>query len=287
MNLTICLKPGFNRTLFRFRLSVYLWLILLVLAILAMAPVNFLLHQQLGHLYLPENPLMPLELSLLEVLLANQALLAPYASFLLIFILISAVLFVFLSAGFFGRMLSPDPVVTFREFLADGCRYFWKFILSLLVFLPFLVLMLLLFRLLALPLNLWSEGAVSEWPVLIASNWRMLFLILLWTAFKLLLDLVRIIIVTESKKVIPAYASAIRFLRFNFFRLWGLYLLLGLAVTSISFLWLWLARLFSSGAPAALLLIIILGQAYVLFRLLARQAFIGVEYSYYTYRKGQ
>ncbi|HAR35890.1 MAG TPA: hypothetical protein DCR87_03090, partial [Acidobacteria bacterium] len=174
MNPTLYLKPGFNRAISRFRLAVYLWLMLLLLAILAIAPVNFLLRQQLGHLYLPDHPLMPLEFSLLEVFLANQNLLAPYLSFLLVFILVSAVLFVFFSAGLFGRMLSPDPVVTFREFLADGCRHFWKFLLSLLVFLPFLVLMFLLFRLLALPLNLWSDRAVTEWPMLIASNLRML-----------------------------------------------------------------------------------------------------------------
>ncbi|MBC7348552.1 MAG: hypothetical protein H5U05_01105 [Candidatus Aminicenantes bacterium] len=286
MNLTICLKPGFNRAIFRFRLAFYLWLMLLLLALLAIAPVNFLLRQQLGHLYLPDHPLMPLEFSLLEVFLANQNLLAPYLSFLLVFILVSTVLFVFFSAGLFGRMLSPDPVVTFREFLADGCRYFWKFLLSLLVFLPFLVLLFLLFRLLALPLNLWSDRAVSEWPVLIASNLRMLLLILLWTAFKLLLDLVRIIMVTESRKVIPAYASALRFLRSNFFGLWGLYLLVGVAVTLISLLWLLLARILPTGTPTGLILIIILGQAYALFRLLARQVFIGVEYSYYTSRKG-
>ncbi|MGQ9801611.1 MAG: hypothetical protein ACUVRL_08105 [Candidatus Saccharicenans sp.] len=286
MNLTNYLKLGFNRAVFRFRLAVYLWLTLLFLAFLAMAPVNFLLRQQLGHLYLPDNPLMPLEFSLLEVFLANQTLLAPYARFLLAFILISAVIFVFLSAGLFGRMLSPDPVITFRELLSDGCRYFWKFLLSLLVFLPFLVLMFLLFRLLAMPLNLWSAQAVTEWPVLIASNLRMLVMILLWTAFKLLLDLVRIIMVTESRKVIPAYASALRFLRSNFFRLWGLYMLLGVGVILISVLWLLIARLFTTGTLVGLLLIIILGQVHILFRLLARQVFIGVEYSYYTSRKG-
>lgn len=285
MNLTLCLTNGFSRALSRFRLAVYLWLILLALAILAIAPVNFLLRQQLGHFYLSDHPLMPLEFNLLEVILANQSLLAPYISFLLILILISAVLFVFLSAGFFGRMLSPDPVVTFREFLADGCRHFWKFLLSLLIFLPFLLLLFLTFRLLILPLNLWSNQAVSEWPVLLASNLRMLVLILLWTAFRLLLDLVRIIMVTESRNVIPAYVSAIRFLRANFFRLWSLYLLTGAVVTLISLLWLLIVRLLAPGTPVGLLLIIILGQAYILFRLLARQVIIGVEYSYYTLRK--
>lgn len=285
MNLILCLKTGFNRALSRFRLAVYLWLILLVLAILAIAPVNSLLRQQLGHFYLTDHPLIPLELHLLEVILANQTLLVPYISFLLVLILISAVLCIFLSAGLFGRMLSPDPVVSFREFLADSCRHFRKFLLSLLVFLPFLLLMFLLFRLLILPLKLWSNQAVTEWPVLIASNLRILVLILLWTAFRLLLDLVRIIVVTESRNVIPAYTSAFRFLRSNFFRLWGLYLLTGVVVALISLLWLLTIRLLTPGNPIGFLLIIILGQAYILFRLLARQVIIGVEYSYYILRK--
>lgn len=285
MNLTLYLKAGCNRAFPRFRLAVYLWLILLVLAILAITPINFLLHQQLIDFYLPDHPLMPLEFNLLEVIIANETLLVPYISFLLVFILISAVLFVFFSAGLFGRMLSPDPVVTFREFLADSCRYFWKFLLSLLVFLPFLLLMFLMFRLLILPLNLWSNQAVTEWPILLASNLRLLVLIFLWTAFRLLLDLVRIIMVTESRNVIPAYASALGFLRSNFFRLWSLYLLIGVVVALISLLWLLAVRLLAPGTPVGLLLIIILGQAYILFRLLARQVIIGVEYSYYTLRK--
>lgn len=200
MSLQTYLNPGLNRTISRLRLSVYIWLILLVLALLALAPINSLLRNSLGHFYLPDKPVMPFELNLAEVFLANQEILGPYLGFLLTLMLLAGLIFTFLSAGLFGRMLSPDPVVTFREFLSDGARHFWKFFLSFLLFLPFLAVLLIIFRLLAAPLNLWSGRAVTEWPVIISSNLRMLVLVLLWTAFKLLLDLVRIIMVSESKK---------------------------------------------------------------------------------------
>ncbi|MDI6850064.1 MAG: hypothetical protein QME69_09765 [Candidatus Saccharicenans sp.] len=286
MNVCSYIRSGFNRALVRFRLAVYLWLILLALALLAAAPVNSLLRTQLGHLYLPEKPFQPFELYLVEALLANQQFFAPYAGFLLVFLSFCVLLFVFLGAGLFGRMLTPDPVVTFREFLADGCRYFWRFGQSLLVFLPFLAVFLLLFRLLAAPLNLWARQAVTEWPVIISSNLRMLLAILLWTVFKLLLDLVRIITIAEKKKVIPAYAAALRFLRRNFIRLWGLYLILGLLVVLISALWLLLGRLLGGGAGSGVLFFLLLCQAYLIFRLLARQTFIGMEYSYYLNHRG-
>ncbi|MCX8160481.1 MAG: hypothetical protein N3G18_06080 [Candidatus Saccharicenans sp.] len=286
MSLRTYFTPGFNRALSRFRLSVYVWLTLLALALVAIAPINSLLRNSFSHFYLTDKPSMPFELHLAEVFLANQEILGPYTGFLLTLVLLSVLIFAFLSAGLFGRMLSPDPVVTFREFLADGARYFWKFILSLLLFLPFLVILFILFRLLIAPLNLWSSRALTEWPVIIAANLRMLLLILLWTAFKLLLDLARIIMVSESKRVIPAYLSALRFLKGNFLGLWGLYLLLGLAVIIISGIWLLVLRLFPAGMVPGVLAFIILGQTYIIFRVLARQVFIGIEYAYYLRRKG-
>lgn len=286
MGVQTYLKPGFNRSLSRLRLSIYIWLILLVLALVALSPINSLLRNSLGHFYLPDKPIMPFELNLAEVFLANQEILGPYTGFLLTLLLLSSLIFTFLSAGLFGRMLSPDPVVTFREFLTDGARHFWKFLLSLLVFLPFLAVLLILFRTMATPLNLWSSRAVTEWPVIISANLRLLVLVLLWTAFKLLLDLVRIIIVTESKKIIPAYVTALGFLRHNFFGLWGLYLLLSLMVMVISALWLFVQSLVPAAAMPGVLALVILGQIYIIFRLLARQLFIGVEHAYYLRRKG-
>ncbi len=286
MNGCSYIGQGVRRASDRFRLAVYLWLILLVLGLLAAAPVNSLIRNQLGQLYFPAKPLQPFELYLVDVFLANRHFLTSYAGFLLSFLSLAVVLFVFLNAGLFGRMLTPDPVVTFREFLADGCRHFWRFLLSLLMFLPFLAIFFLLYQLLSAPLNFWSRQAVTEWPAIIASNLSMLLAILLWTALRLFLDLVRIIIVHERKKVIPAYAAALLFLKRNFLKLWGLYLLLGLGVVLISFLLLISVGFSRSANPAGLFFSILLTQLFIIFRLFARQAFIGLEYIYFLENRG-
>lgn len=279
------LKSGFNRAVSKFRLSLYLWLIMFIISLIIIVPVSFELRANLGHLAWTEKSLMPFELNLIEILLANQNLLASYLVFIITMLLLSALLSVFLNGGLFGQMLSPETGVSFRNFLLAGCRHFWQFLLSLIIFIPFLLVLFLIFRLLSAPLEQWSARAVTEWPVLLASWLSVLLLALLWTAFRLVLDLARILVVAESKKVIAAYLSALRFLSRHFFRLWGLYLLIALAVILISAGWLLLVRLLSPASPAGLMIILILYQAYILFRLLARQVLIGVEYSYFSVRK--
>jgi len=228
---------------------------------------------------------MPFELNLVEIFLVNQNLLASYFNFFLVTILLTVVLAVFLSGGLFGQMIDPVDRVSFSHFLAAGCRYFGRFLLSLVLFIPFLAVFFIVFKLLSAPLNLWSARAVSERPVILAGWLSLVLLALLWPAFKVILDLVRIFIVTEAKKVTASYASALKFLERHFFQLWGLYLLVTLAVVVISGIWLAICRLLSPARPGSLLVLILLGQAFVLFRLLARQVLIGVEYSYFSIRK--
>jgi len=279
------IKSGFSQAISKFKLSVYLWLIVIVVSLIMVLPVNFQIRTALGHLSWPEHSLMPFEFNLVEIFLANQNLLGSYSLFLLVTLLFSAGLVVFLSGGLFGQMINSRDIVSFPNFLAAGCRYFGRFLLSLVLFIPFLLVFFLIFKLLSAPLNLWSAGAVSEWPVILAGWLSFVLLALLWPAFKVILDLVRIFMVAESKKVTVAYASALKFLGRHFFQLWGLYLLVSLAVVIISAVWLVIYRLLSPAQPGSLIVLIIAGQAYVLFRLLARQVVIGVEYNYFSMRK--
>jgi len=276
------LKSGFNRAGQKFKLSVYLWLIIMVVCLILVLPVNSQIRTSLGHLSWPEHSLMPFELNLVEIFLVNQNLLASYFNFFLVTILLTVVLAVFLSGGLFGQMIDPVDRVSFSHFLAAGCRYFGRFLLSLVLFIPFLMVFFLVFKILSAPLNLWSARAVSERPVILAGWLSLVLLALLWPAFKVILDLARIFIVAESKKVIASYASALKFIGRHFFPLWGLYLLVTLAVVIISAIWLAICRLLSAAQPGSLFVLILFGQAFVLFRLLTRQVLIGVEYSYFS-----
>jgi hypothetical protein len=275
------LDSGIKQGLSRFRLAVYLWLIILIFSFIAVFPLTSVIRINLGHFYLSRPALMPFELHLAEVFMANRNIFQPYFSLLLIIILLLGLFSVFLNAGVFGRMVKPEKKIGFMDFLDDGCRHFCQFFLAVLISLPFFLLLLLVYRVLVWPLNAWTSNTSSQWPVIIGSNLRMLVFILLWTVFKLLFDLVRIIIVSESKKVIPALHTALNFLKKQFFKLWGLFLMIGFCFAIISLAFLLLGRLFSTGSLAGILIIIVLGQAYIFFRLLTRLVFIGVETSYY------
>jgi hypothetical protein len=279
------LKLGFKTGIKKFKLVIYLWLIVLILAMLAAAPLNYLLRINISHLFIEKPPFMPFELHLAEIFIANQNFFSPYFYFLFFLFLLVIVFSIFLNAGLFSRLITSESRITFSEFLADGSYYFGKFFLATLIYLPFFILLFALFRLLALPVDIFTEKAVSEWPMVIGSNLKILLFILLWTVFKLIFDLVRIIMIFESKKVLPALEQTFSFLKKHFFSLWGLYLILGLIFVVFSAIFLIVGRLLSSSQLFSLIITILLTQAIVIFRIFARTVFIGLEYCYYKENK--
>lgn len=280
------INSGIRQGFSRFKLAIYLWLIILPFALVAIVPLTSIVRNHLGHFYFSQPPFMPFELHLVEVFMANQNIFQPYLSLILTVIFLFGLLSIFLNAGVFGRMIDLEKKITFRDFLADGCHHFWQFFLTFISSLPFFVLIFLVYRLLALPLNLWIDNAITEWPVILGSNLKLLLAILFSTVFKLLFDLVRIIIASESKKVIPALGTALSFLKRHFFKLWWLYLITAFIFIIISLLFLLVGRLFTTNNAAGVLVIIILGQAYIFFRIFTRLVFIGLETSYYFENRG-
>ncbi|MGB9764612.1 MAG: hypothetical protein ACPLZD_04575 [Candidatus Saccharicenans sp.] len=275
------LFPGTKSALIKFKLAIYLWLIIIILALVAVAPLNHLVRANLSHLYLGQPAFIPFELHLIEIFIAHQDFFQPYLYLLLILFSLTAIIFIFLDAALFGRMITSERKITFSDFLADGSRYFWSFFLSTLLYLPIFILFFLLSRFLAFPLNIWAGKSVTEWPVIISSNLKLLLFILLWTASKLIFDLIRIIIIKDQKTVLLALRQAWFFLSKHFFSLWGLYLLVGLIFVLISIIFLFIGRLISAEHLFGLVLMIILAQAYIVFRLFIRMVFIGFENSYY------
>ena len=78
------LKSGFNQAISKFRLSVYLWLLIMAISLIIIIPISSQIRANLGHLSWSEKPLMPFELNLMEIFLASQNFLASYIIFLLI-----------------------------------------------------------------------------------------------------------------------------------------------------------------------------------------------------------
>lgn len=284
MSIYKCLTSGINNGLSRYRLALYLWLIFLVFSLVAAMPLISIIERNLDH-SLPGQPIaMPFELRLVEVFLNHQNIFAPYISFLLVLVVILVFALVFINAGLFGRTLAEENV-SFGNFLLDGTHFFWRFFLSAIMFLPFLIIILILYRILVSPFNLLSEMATTEWPLIIASNLRMVFLLLLWSIFRMSLDLVRIILVKEETGVIPAIGLAFRFLKRHFIKFWMLFLILGLIYLLLSFSLFLFGKMFSSENLVGVIMLIILSQLQVFFRLLTRVIFISAEDCFYLANK--
>ncbi|MBC7363268.1 MAG: hypothetical protein H5U07_01840 [Candidatus Aminicenantes bacterium] len=280
MSIYKCLQSGIQQGFSHLRLAFYLWAIFLVISVITVIPLISLIGKNLGHSLLGQPVAMPFELNLVEIFLNHQALLGPYLSLLLVFALFLAIFSFFLNGGLFGRVLSAEKT-NLRDFLADGTRFFWRFFLSGLAFIPFFLILLISYRILVSPLNLWTEKAVTEWPLIIASNLKLILFLLLWTIFRLSLDLVRIILVKEGDRVIPSLRATFLFLRRHFFRFWSLFLWLGLVYLLITLVFFFLGKLFSSQQLAGLIMLIILGQAQIFFRVFFRIVFISAESCYY------
>ncbi|MGB9836514.1 MAG: hypothetical protein ACPLRX_07230 [Candidatus Saccharicenans sp.] len=284
MSIYGCFVHGVHKGQSRFRLAVYLWLIFFVISLVAVMPLISIVGKSLGH-FIPGQPIaMPFELNVAEIFLNHQEILAPYLSLLLTMGVILAIFFTFLNAGLFGRTLSEERI-NLKSFLLDGTHFFWRFFLSGLAFLPFLIVLLVIYRALVSPLNIWSEKAVTEWPVIISSNLRLVVFLLLWTIFRMSLDLVRIIMVKEESGLISAVRAASGFLKKHFWKFWGLFLLLGAVYLLGSLVFFLTGKLFSNQNWGGVIMLILLSQAYILFRLLTRIIFISAEGCYYLTSK--
>lgn len=97
------LKSGFNQAISKFRLSVYLWLLIMAISLIIIIPISSQIRANLGHLSWSEKPLMPFELNLMEIFLASQNFLASYIIFLLIMLLFSVALSIFSGLDFLAR----------------------------------------------------------------------------------------------------------------------------------------------------------------------------------------
>lgn len=284
MSIYKCLISGIEKGLTLYRLALYLWVFFLVFSFLAAMPLISIVEKNLGH-SLPGQPVaMPFELRVVEILLNHQIIFAPYVTLLMVLVFIMAFAAAFINAGLFGRTIAEENV-SLGAFFTDGTRFFWRFFISAIMFIPFLIIILILYRLLVSPLNVWTEKALTEWPLIIASNLRMVFLLLLWSIYRMSLDLVRIILVREESRVVPAFRVAFRFLKRHFLRFWILFLLLGLFYLLLMLILFLMGKIFPVENLSGVIMLIILSQIQLLFRLLSRLIFVSAENCYYLANK--
>ncbi len=273
---------GFEITIRKSRLVLYLWLANLVFAFLAVAPFAFLIGSGFGRSFLEERLSKGIDVLWLgDIVLKYQDALAGLSGWILIPVVLYALWALFSSGAILGRIAAKEERTTLAGFLSDGCRYFFRFFRVFLLSIPVYVVVLgLVYRLIGSLFESWSKNAHTEWGAFWASNLRLLAFLLLFSLVRMFFDYVKIRLVAEqSRKAFRATVLTFGFLARRFIRAWGLYLLIGVLSLAVSFLFLFVSRLFAGGLGAILL--VFWEQVYMAVRQGFRVWFLSSEYHFY------
>ena len=261
-------------------LAVRLWTVNFLFSLLAVAPLAFVIHDQLAHSLAADHALARLDVAWLTDLSSRYRNAAPaLLGLALLAVLLYLLLAVLLNGGVIGCLVRPAARTTLADFFHDCGLYFWRFFRLFLLSIPiYLVVLGIFFSLILALLNMVNRRAPAEWPALIVRNLRLLALVLLLTALTMFFDYVKIGLVTGArKKVLKEAWLTLRFIGRRFFKAWGLYLLAGLVFVALTVFYLEIARLLPKDRPLLVLLFFLWQQAYVLCRQWSKLLFFATE----------
>ncbi len=270
------LKLGFRKR----RLAVRLWAVSFLFSLLVVAPLAFVIHGQLAHSLAADSVLARLDIHWLTDLSTRYMSSTPMiAGLLLAAVVFYLLLAVFLNGGVIGCLNRPEAGTTLAEFFHDCGLYFWRFFRLFLLSIPAYLLVLgVFFPLLRALLAVVSRRSATEWPALVASNLRLLALVLLLGIVSMFFDYVKIgLVAGNRRKVLREAWQTLKLITRRFFKAWGLYLLAGLAFVALTLLYLEVARLLPKGRPLMVLLVFLWQQFYILGRQFSRVLFYATE----------
>jgi hypothetical protein len=283
MGILKALANGIGTSVRKPRIVAVLYVVNIAFAAAVAAPLLAVVQAELGHSFLGSN-VRPLDLNWLGEAALGYAKAAPaLAAGLLLALVLYAALQVFLNGGVVGRLLDKEGRATLGAFFGDCGRYLGRYVRLFLVSAVFLVLAFgVVLRLVAAAFEPLKEGAATEWLPLILSNVHLLLTLLLLSAARMVVDYARIAVVADDeRRVLKALRHALTFLRKRFFRAWALYLLVvALTAAGTAAFYVLLGPL---GRPTAgaVVAVIVLMQAYIVFRLWVRTLFVAAQAEYY------
>jgi len=263
----------------RIKITFFVWIVNFLFSVLVAAPLLFIIQTELARSDMA-NLLKPFDLMWLgEMIFKYQAVLGPMLSFILAAAVLYLILSVFLNGGFVGKLVDPERKLSLQSFFHDCGRFFWSFLrLFLVSFIFTAVAVGLVWRLLGAASEALTADAVTEWPVLILSNIHLILGLLFLSIVRMYFDYARIIIVRDNdRRVLRALRAAWSFLKANFFRAWGLYLLIFLFFVLVTAVAVALAQVFSSPGLVWVSLGLIAAQIFVIFRIFVKSVFITAQ----------
>jgi hypothetical protein len=282
MGIIAALKLGLKTTARRSRLILYLWLANLFFGFLVVGPFVYVFGHDFSRSLEGERLLGGVDfLWLGDVILKYQDAFAGLSGWVLVPAVLYLVWSLFASGGIIGRVAAEEERTTLASFVADGCRYFFRFFRVDALSIPvFLVVFGGVYRLVGLPLASWSKTARTPWGDFWASGLRVLAFLILFSFVRMMFDYVKIrLAVDRSRKAFRAVVVTSGFLARRLAPAWALYLVIAFASILVSALFLAVSRLLSDG-PAGLVLVVWL-QALAAVRQGVRVLFLSSEYHYY------
>lgn len=264
------------------KMIIWIWLVDVLVAIIAAAPVYFLINKDFAHSPAAEG-LKQMNLTWLgDFIYKYQNLLPAVTGWVLVPALIFILISIFLNGGIIGRLASGEKT-TLQGFFSDCGKYFGRFFRVFLLSIPVYALVFGgLVRLVSAPLTLWAKNAAGEMPVIVASNLRFLITVLLLSIVQMYFDYVKVDLAgRDGRKVLKAAGAALAFIGKKFFKAWGLYLAVGVLFVATTAVFMALANVLPAKGVAALALCFILAQAYILARIWTKVLFFASEIELY------
>ncbi|MCP2604940.1 hypothetical protein NLC29_02160 [Candidatus Aminicenantes bacterium AH-873-B07] len=269
-----------------FKIIIYLWIINFLFSLALIAPIYIMIDKNISKSLMGDRLIQGFDLFWLGDILYKFRNLSPALFGWLVFpTLFYLLLYVFLNGGIIGRLTVPFEKVNLRNFFADCGQYFWRFFkLFLISIIGYLVFLGLLFKLISLFLGIFTKKAVTEWPLIIVSNIKIIIFLLLFTIVKMFFDYVKIrLVISNSKKVIKETLFTLKFIGRRFLKAWGLYLLICLFSLIIAFIYMEIAHIIPKNRLLFVLAVFVWQQIYIFSRLWVKLIFFASEIGFYRY----
>jgi hypothetical protein len=270
---------GFHTTNKKARMLIYLWVINFLFSLVIITPVYFLISRDYSRSLMGDRLLQGIDMLWLgDIFYKYQDILPALKGWMLFPAILFLALYVFLNGGIIGRVVAEDEKANLSNFFGDCGKYFFRFLRVFLISaVGYIILFGVIFKLLSALFNLWTRNASTEWILIIASNLQFLIQILLFSIVRMFFDYVKVSLVAEnSRKTLKATIANFGFIGKKFFKVWVLYLLVGIISILLGILFLGVSNILPK-AGALLIVLFIWQQVYIFSKMWGKTLFFSTE----------
>ncbi len=261
---------------------IYLWLTNILFSLIVVSPVYFLLQKDFSKSMLGNQIGEGLNLIWFgDIIFKYRDFYPSLIGGFIIPAVLFFLLYIYLNGGIIGRIAAQDVKVTLSNFFSDCGKYFFRFFRVFLISLVgYFVLFGVVMKLISALLTLWIKNASTGWPQIFSSNLKLLITVLLFSIVRMFFDYVKVrLVIEDSKKTIKATLTNFSFLGKHFFKVWLLYLLVGVVVVIFGVVYTGINQILPK-AGLFFIIVFIWQQLYILSKIWTKMLFFSTEYHY-------